>query len=123
MNRTHAQELATEARDALAGFDFAPLVTLSGDEANANATEGPLVLIQPPRVEYGTYAQATAQWTVILVSPLSDQFDAWDQLDEMAEALRIPLDVDKADPTNFQAPQGKTLPALVLSLTTEHYLP
>lgn len=123
MNRVQAQELATEAREALAGFDPEPLITLSGPEANANATQYPIVLIQPPNVEYGTYTQATARWTVVLVSPLSDPLDAWDQLDAMAEALRLPLDVDEAKPTNFQPPQGTTVPALVLSLTTEHYLP
>lgn len=122
MNRVQAQQLAAEARDALQGLDPAPLVTLSGDEANANATQCPLVLIQPPSVEYNTYSELTAEWTVYLVSPAADPYDAWDALDRMAEALRLPLDVDRATPANFQPPQGNPLPALSLTLTTHHHL-
>ncbi|MDO5618023.1 hypothetical protein [Kocuria sp.] len=107
---------------AQAHLSDAVLVTVDADQANAAVGQGsPVVLIQPPTIAHETYNDTTATWTVIVIAGEASLLDAWAQLDDIGEALRLPLDVDRAEPANFQPPQGRAWPALSLTSTTHHH--
>ena len=89
--------------------------------AQALADGTPAILIGPPRVEFVTYNEAVTTWTLFIIAPPAGDYPAaWPALDQLAGALREPLDLDSLDPAEFQPSSGPAYPAFAATCTI-HY--
>lgn len=121
MSSLHAaQEHADTIRQAVEALTFAPVVTVEAGEAIGALTGGHAVaLVRPPRVEYPDYHECvyTIETYLIATGP---QITAWDTLDQLADAIRVPCDIDTLAPAEFTGAQGKTYPAFIATASI-HY--
>lgn len=122
--RATADELIAAITAALEVIDPTPVVTIATDEA-LNAVHAGLhaVLVTPPRVEYDTRYHATATWTLMVVPGSADRSTSWQEADTLLGLIRTVLDIDQADPYDWQ-PDSTSGPliAFQLTLTTDHDL-
>lgn len=124
--RTHAAatQLAGKLNLHLAAAELSPTAAVHLDPARAaqSLADGrPVVLIGPPRVEYTTYSEAVATWTLFLIAgPAGDYPAAWPTLDALTAVLREPFDLDTLDPAEFQPSTGPAYPAYAATMTI-HY--
>lgn len=83
---------------------------------------GPVVAIQPPKIEYVTHSVSDYTWELFVISgPSADRLEAWGRIAPVIEALRLPLDLDEAEPATFTHPSIKEHPAYVLTFTERIY--
>lgn len=108
MNMIQAAE--TLARDTLPGILAAaglPNVFATVDilEVPAALHNGPVVLVQPPSLDFTTYSyvQATLE-LVVIAGPPHDVLEAWRTIAGIQEALQDPLSLDTARPATFEHP-------------------
>lgn len=97
-------------------------VQLTPEEADAELASGhPVALIGPPNVEYPTFNQADATWTLTLISP-KDRLEAWAQLDELTAVLITKLDVERVVPIEWRRPDGGVYGGYNITFATHHDL-
>lgn len=120
MPLTAAKELAAETIPAIleeAGLEHV-LVTLDILEVPAAVHNGPVILVQPPAVEYVTYSHVVATWELVVIAgPPRDALAAWAAIDPVIEALRGPLSLEKSFPSTFAHPNMPDHPAYALEFT------
>jgi hypothetical protein len=80
---------------------------------------GAVVAIQPPKMKYvAPYPSIEATWELFVIAgPYADRLAAWEVIAPITDALQLPLDIDTADPANFQHPSMPEYPAYVLTFT------
>lgn len=79
---------------------------------------GPVLVVQPPKVKYITSYAAEYTWEVFIVAgPPQDRLAAWAALDEIVDALRLPMDLDDAEPATFSHPGMTDHAAYVVTFT------
>lgn len=122
--RAAALELGAIITDTLDTLDPAPVVTIHTDDAlNAAASGLHAVLVTPPRVEFDTTHHATATWTLMVVPGSADRDTSWTEADQLLGLIRDALDIDQAQPHDWQPDTGGIpLLAYQLTLTTDHDL-
>lgn len=93
------------------------LVTLDTRAVEKGLFHGPVVVVQPPKIEFSTFTITDLTWDVYVVSgPTDDAVEAWRRTDDVIDAMelgRLPL--DRGEPANFQG-QNATYPAYILTL-------
>lgn len=123
MNRIErANELVEEIRAVLtaAGLDDVT-TTLNPGEVPGALPNGPVVAVQPPKLSFITYHTQEAEWELFVIAgPPADRLAAWTAIDQVIEALRVPLDIDKADTANYDHPSMQPHAAYVLTFTEQH---
>ncbi|MFF5793962.1 hypothetical protein ACFY5D_18110 [Paeniglutamicibacter sp. NPDC012692] len=123
MNRLErAAELVEEMREVLAaaGLDDVT-VTANPVEIPGALPNGPVVAVQPPKLTFITYNTQEAEWELFVIAgPPADRLTAWTSIDQVIEALRVPMDIDKADPANYEHPSMQPHAAYVLTFTEQH---
>lgn len=96
-------------------------VTLDLLKVPAALANGPVVAVQPPKLEFaGTMAGSTTDYTwelFVIAGPHADRLKAWAAIDPIIYALKDPLDLDDAEPATFDHPSMPSYPAYVLSFT------
>lgn len=108
--------------DALAAYLLARQVPAVVD-VRAVAANLPCVLIPPPRVQYAAAPPGgDPVWRlVVIAADATGSRAAWQQLDDLLDALADALPVEVADPTTFINPGGgDPLPAYAVTLTGGH---
>lgn len=127
MTLTEARKLAAQivsifAADKIAGARVA--VHLDPDAADASLADGlHVVLIGPPDVEYHTWNQVKATWTLTIIAvPAADRLAAWHALDALTDALRADLDIDRVRPAEWIRPAGGVYGAYIATATHEYDL-
>lgn len=117
-----ARALADHAREAFtaAGLD----VTVTTDPAKVApvvAANGVALVVNPPELTFTTWTDTDVEWSLWLVAgPRNDPDTAWAQLDAALDAIREPLELDRARPDAFRDNHGATYPAFVLTTTTTY---
>lgn len=114
-----AEDIGAEciAHLVAAGIDDAYATTdlLKVPPALAN---GPVVSVQPPKIEFVTYELAEYTWEVFVIAgPPADRQAAWQRIDPIIAALHVPMNIDTAEPATFSHPSMPDYPAYVLSFT------
>lgn len=115
-----AAELVAEVQALLTGEAIENvLVTTDALAIPPALAVGAVVAIQPPKLKYvAPYPSVEATWELFVIAgPYADRLAAWATIDPIIEALQLPLDIDTADPANFQHPSMPEYPAYVLSFT------
>lgn len=137
MSYAAAQRMAARARlalaDALASWSeqtgtweqtdtqkwHGAVVTLDAHEAAATLGGGsPVVVVQPPEATYPTWSMTEFSWQIVLISHHPEVLDAWPLLSDLADELREPLELDRAQLTMWQPPTGSAWPCALLTTTT-----
>lgn len=101
---------------------IATRLTAAGVRASADIAEAmaqlPVVLIPPPAL-VPSMDGFTATWRLTAIaSNAQGAAVAWDQLDDLVDAVDAELHVERADPSSYQLPGGSdALPAYVLIYT------
>lgn len=93
------------------------LVTLDSREVEAALFHGPVVVVQPPKIEFSTFTITDLTWDVYVVSgPTDDAVEAWRRTDAVIDAMELGyMPLDRGEPANFQA-RGAAYPAYILTL-------
>jgi len=115
-----ATELVAEVQAILTAEAIeAVTVTTDALAIPAALAVGAVVAIQPPKLKYpAPYPSIEATWELFVIAgPYADRLAAWETIDPIIEALQLPLDIDTADPANFQHPSMPEYPAYVLTFT------
>lgn len=123
MNRLEqAEEIKALIRETLTAAGLHDVtVTLNPGEVPGALPNGPVVAIQPPKLTFITYNTQEAEWELFVIAgPPADRMTAWTSIDQVIEALRVPLDIDKADPANYEHPSMQPHAAYVLTLTEQY---
>lgn len=120
MNRTEALELQAKALAALSSLPCH--VTLDGATAASAAQAGNhVVIISPPRLEFPTWHQIEAEFTIWLVAG-PNHAQAWERMDKMLELLAGPLELETATPETLTDPStGAEFPAYRCTTTDTYY--
>lgn len=114
-----AEALVAEVLHLLTAEAIEATVTTDALAIPAALAVGPVVAIQPPKLKYpAPYPSIEATWELFVIAgPYADRLAAWRVIDPIIEALQLPLDIDTADPANFQHPSMPEYPAYVLTFT------
>lgn len=113
-----AEDITAEVNAHLvaAGIDDATVTTdlLKVPAALAN---GPVVVVQPPKLKYITaYGDADATWELFVIAgPTFDRLAAWARIDGIMDALATPMNLTDAEPATFQHPGMADHAAYVLT--------
>lgn len=76
------------------------------------------VTVLPSRQKFPTYVHTEHEWTVLVVAgPIQDQVAAWELIDRIIAALKDPLDIEAAEPADYQTPNGPGYPAYTLTMS------
>lgn len=95
------------------------VVTIDAVEAAAALGGGlPAVVVQPPTAEFPTWTMTEFEWSVVVIAPVQNVLEAWPVLSNLIDQLREPLELDRAQLTMWQPPQGAAWPCALLSTTT-----
>lgn len=78
----------------------------------------PVVVVQPPRLEFLTHAATEAVWEIVAAAPTRDAVEAWPDLDQLLAVLATALDATEARFGGFQGPTGDPWPAVIVETTT-----
>lgn len=121
MNRAEALQIKATAEKALAGLQHH--VTLDGSTAASAAQSGGyVVVVGPPALEFATWHQVEATFTVWLVAG-PDHAQGWDRLDVMIERLAGPLGIETANADTLTDPStGAEFPAYRCTTTDTFYI-
>lgn len=96
-------------------------VTLDLLKVPAALANGPVVAVQPPKLDFtATMAGSATDYTwelFVIAGPHADRLAAWSVIDPIVYALKDPLDLDSAEPATFDHPSMPPYPAYVLSFT------
>lgn len=119
MSAARAADLAAEARAALSAAGVASVtVTLDPGELASALHHGPAVVIDPPALTFETYTMTGRTWEIFIVAgPIHDRLEAWAAVDDVLAALKDPLSLASARPTNYQPANGPAYPGYVATLT------
>lgn len=79
----------------------------------------PCVLVGPPVIELDISDGATVTWRLLAIAQApADQHLAWQQLDELVDALDQELPIERAEPTAWApAPNHDPFPAYAVTFT------
>lgn len=84
----------------------------------AALANGPVVAIQPPKINFVTYELTEYTWELFVIAgPYADRLAAWKTIDPIIAALRRPMNIDDAEPATFSHPSMPDYPAYVLTFT------
>lgn len=76
------------------------------------------VTVLPSRQKFPNYTHTEHEWTVLVVAgPIQDQVAAWELIDQIIAALKDPLDIEAAEPADYQTPNGPGYPAYTLTMS------
>lgn len=119
---THARSLTHVATiaGALTASGVDDVLVTSDQLEVPNALEAGVtaVCVLPPRRDFPTYTIEDTVWTVLVAAgPIQDTPTAWESIDAVTEALRIPLELTSAEPAAYQSPHGGEFPAYTLTFT------
>jgi hypothetical protein len=122
MSRTieRATELVAEVLAILTAESIeGVLVTTNALAIPPALAVGAVVAIQPPKLKYvAPFPSVEATWELFVIAgPYADRLAAWATIDPIITALQLPLDIDTAEPANFQHPSMPEYPAYVLTFT------
>jgi hypothetical protein len=79
---------------------------------------GPVVVVQPPKLKFLGYAATEATWELFVIAgPPADRLAAWRTIDAVVQALREPMSIDDAEPATFDHPGMQPHAAFVLTFT------
>lgn len=96
-------------------------VTLDLLKVPAALANGPVVAVQPPKLDFtATMAGSAADYTwelFVIAGPYADRLAAWAKIDPIIYALKDPMNLDSAEPATFSHPSMPEYPAYVLSFT------
>lgn len=96
-------------------------VTLDLLKVPAALANGPVVVVQPPKLDFtATMAGSATDYTweaFVIAGPSADRLAAWAAIDPIVYALKDPLDLDSAEPATFDHPSMPSFAAYVLSFT------
>lgn len=114
-----AEDLAAEVIGILVaeGIDNA---TATADLLKVPAAlhNGPVVIINPPKLKFLGYAATEATWELyVIAGPPADRLAAWATIDAVVAALQHPLSLDDAEPASFDHPGMQPHAAYVLTFT------
>lgn len=95
-------------------------LTAGGVPATADPAEAlgmaPCVLVGPPVQEARHYGGRLAFWRLVVLANTADQTQAWDQLDDLLDALAGALPWERAEPSTYLLPNGtEPFPAYVVT--------
>ena len=111
---------ARQLVDALRGVEVEPGRPLAAVCDVTDATGNlPCVLVPPPRLAFDLGDGATATWRLVaLAADGTGSAIAWQQLDELVDAVAGLLPIELAEPTSYQLPNGAdAVPAYVLTFS------
>lgn len=112
-------EILTEARTALESLTIT--VTDQPHEAVSALVAGvpALLVLASPTIEYMTWTQAEATWTLWALAPTTDPREAATTFEPILAALVEALGIDRAQPETYDI-RDRTFPGYTLTLTTQH---
>lgn len=113
-----ALEIVATIKTHLAGAGLENvLVTLDSREIEAGLFHGPVVIVQPPVIDFSTFTIMDLTWSVYVISgPVDDVVQAWRRSDDVIDALELGyMPLDRGEPANFQTSKS-AYPAYVLTL-------
>lgn len=118
-----AEDLATEIQHHLDDAALGHPVTAIYDMNRADpvlSAGASLVAVLPPKQTFKTLAITENEWTLLLVAgPVDDHLAAWSKIDRITLALRDPLNIETADPAEYQMKAGPAYPAYTLTFTED----
>ena len=91
--------------------------TMNPDEVASGATNG-VVMVTLPTLSSPNFAHIDVKWEVqIIAGPATNWLVAWDRIDTILQVLFDgQLNIESAEPANYQGINGPALPAYVLTL-------
>lgn len=95
-------------------------VTATSDLAAVPAAlaNGPVVVVQPPKIEFINYSVRQYTWELFVIAgPTRDRMKAWELIDPILTALAAPLSLTDAEPATFSHPGMAEHAAYVLTFT------
>lgn len=117
-----AQRMVSTVHLAAQSVGLELFATLDPVEVSAELGSGrAAALIHPPRTTWETWTVQVHAFEVTIVSPDMDPLTAWPILDQLAQDLALPLEIDTARLTTWQPTAGDAWPCVHLTLdTTTH---
>lgn len=118
-----AEDIAAEVQAILVAEAIDDVtVTVDLLKAPAALHNGPVVVVQPPKLSFSsTFSGAVdteATWELFVIAgPPHDRLEAWRAIDRVQQALLAPMNIDDAEPANFDHPGLQPHAAYVLSFT------
>lgn len=115
-----AADLGAKLQDAADSTGLDVMVTTDTVAAESQVSAGnPAIVINPPVITCETYHAVDMTWQVwIITGPPTNRVAAWERLDQLIDAIRVPVDVDQFEPAAFQPAQGPVVPAYIATITT-----
>lgn len=112
-----AQEIVTLITAALTASTVTDVtVTVDSQKIEDALFHGPVVCVQPPRIDFTTYTIFDATWEVHIISR-HDRITAWQELDKIIDAMELAyMPLVDAEPANFQPREGPAVPAYIVRL-------
>lgn len=114
-----AEDLAAEVTGILVA-EAIDNVTATSDllKVPAALANGPVVVVQPPKIEFTNYAVREYTWELFVIAgPTRDRLEAWALIDPIITALAVPLSLTDAEPATFSHPGMQDHAAYVLTFT------
>jgi len=104
------------------GLELAAELDAAGVAATADPAQAvglaPCVLVGPPSQEARHYGGRVVSWRLIVLSSTADPAQAWDQLDDLLDALAAVIPWERADPTAYTLATGtEAVPAYAVTYT------
>jgi hypothetical protein len=127
MPRNRLQAAAELQADVLAALTAAGMagqnvanpvhVTLDARTIESAARGRGAVLIQPPTLEFETWAATTATWELVVIAgPADNPLAAWAAIDPIIAALEVSaLPIKTGTPAEFAPVHGPVLPAYAIT--------
>lgn len=114
-----ARQWVTKANLALQESGLTALVTYDPVVAAAELNAGrQVLLVEVERATFETWTVTEFQLRFLAISPDTDPIEAWDQLEDFSEPLREPLEIETAQLSMWQPPNGRPYPCNLLTTTT-----
>lgn len=123
MNMGDAEDLRAEIAGLITGI-AKTTAWLDPIKAGNDLDAGRAVaIIQPPSNDFETFNIVNSEWSVVVAAgPATDYLKAWERMDQLVEAMRVPLGIESAEPSAYRTHGGKEYPAYLVKLT-KSYLP
>lgn len=114
-----AQQMVSTVHLAAQAAGQEILATLDPVEVSAELGSGrAAALVHPPQTTWETWTVQVHAFEVTIVSPDADPLTAWPILDQLAQDLALPLEIDTARLTTWQPTAGDVWPCVHLTLDT-----
>lgn len=113
-----ARDIEATAAAVLAEAGITAAVLLDPAKIPGRLHNGPVIIVQPPELEFTTYTAAEAKWELyVIAGPPGDLLAAWAVLDPIITALQEPLSIETAKAASYRHTGGAEYPAYVLSFS------